>query len=130
MALATLSGALFVVPNMPLDIIKRGPFTDFTLPALGLGVLCGGASLVAMLLPFARPRLAALAAVVGGAFMIVFELVEIYVIGFTAADDPGNPLAWLQVFFIVAGAVGIVLGLRLWKAVTGSYRIVPPRIEA
>jgi hypothetical protein len=117
-ALSTLAGAMFVVPSLPLDIIKRGPFTDFTVPALGLGVLCGGAALIAMLTAFAVPRLAAMAAMVGGAFMIVFELVEIYAIGFTAADSPNNPAAWLQVFFLAAGVVGVVLGARLLKAVT------------
>ncbi len=125
MALITISGAVFVVPNMPLDVIKRGPFTDFTIPALGLGALCGGAAVVAMLAAFSAPRLAAAAAVIGGVFMIVFELVEIYVVGFTVADDPANLQAWLQVIFIAAGAIGIVLGARLWKAVTGSYRILP-----
>jgi hypothetical protein len=120
MVLSTLSGAIFVVPNLPLDMIKRGPFTDFTVPALGLGVLCGGAALVAMLTPFALPRLAVLAAIVGGTFMIVFELVEIYVIGFGPVDTPTNPVAYLQVLYIVAGMVGIALGLRLWKLVHRS----------
>lgn len=120
LALATISGA-FVVLTLPHDIIKRGPFTTFTIPAIALGVICGGLAVVAAIGVALRPAIGAASAIAGGVAMIAFELVEIYVIGFTPVDTPSNPAAWLQVFFILFGVALIALGVRLWKNETGSY---------
>jgi hypothetical protein len=124
MAMTTISGAIFVVPTMPRDVLHKGIlalFPDFTIPALALGVLCGGAAVVAFILVLWRPRLGAVAAVVAGAFMIAFELVEIVVVGFTPAQTPDQWPAWLQVVYLVVGGALMALGARLWKAETGSY---------
>lgn len=124
MALTTISGAIFVVPAMPHDVLHRGIlslFPDFTIPALALGVLCGGAAVLAFILVLWRPHLGAVAAVVAGAFMIAFELVEIVVVGFTPAQTPDQWPAWLQVVYLVVGGALVALGARLWKAETGSY---------
>jgi hypothetical protein len=126
MALTAIAGAIFVVPTMPRSVLHNGVlalFPDYTIPALALGVLCGGAALVALVAVFVRPQLGALAAVVAGLFMIAFELVEILVVGFTPAQTPDQFPAWLQVVYLAVGGALVLLGARLWKTETGSYAL-------
>jgi hypothetical protein len=126
LAATTIWGAIFVVPALPREYLRWGPFSDFTIPALALGILCGGSALAALAAVLMRPRLGALLAVVSGVMMIGFELVEIGVVGFIAVTSPDQPVAWLQVFYIVFGAAVMLLGARLWKAETGAYRLLWP----
>jgi hypothetical protein len=126
MALTTITGAIFVVPTMPRSVLQQGAlalFPDFTIPALALGVLCGGAALFALVAVIAWPQLGALASVVAGLCMIAFEVVEILVVGFTPMQTPDQLPAWLQVVYLALGALLMILGARLWKAETGSYRL-------
>ena len=124
MALTAIQGAIFVVPTMPRSVLRQGIlalFPDFTIPALALGALCGGAALVTLVTVFVRPHVGAFAAMVAGAFMIGFELVEIVVVGFTPAQTPNQFPAWLQVVYLAVGGALVVLGARLWKTETGFY---------
>lgn len=127
MALSAIAGAIFVVPTLlPRSMLGKGlinPFADFTIPALALGILCGGTALIALITVIRSPRLGALSSFVAGVFMIGFELVEIAVVGFTATMSPTEPAAWLQVVYLVTGAALTILGLHLWKAVTDSYHL-------
>ena len=126
MAATAIWGAAFVVPTIPLDWLQKGlitPFSDTTIPALALGVLCGGSALAALVGVILRPRLGALLSILSGALMIGFELVEILVVGFTPVMYPTQFPAWLQPIYIILGAVVILLGERLWRAETGSYRL-------
>jgi hypothetical protein len=86
-AVSAIGGAIWVVPTMPLDWIKAGPFTDWTVPALALG-LVGVLAAVSFVAVLRRPWLGALASVVAGAAMIAFELVEIGVVGWTPRRPP------------------------------------------
>jgi DMSO reductase anchor subunit len=131
MALTTIAGAIFVVPTMPRSVLHQGVltlFSDYTIPALALGVLCGGAALVTLVAVFARPQLGAVAAMVAGLFMVAFELVEIVVVGFTPLQTPDQFPAWLQVIYLAVGATLVILGARLWKAETGSYALRCPSV--
>jgi hypothetical protein len=126
MALTAIAGAIFVVPTMPRSVLRQGLlalFPDYTIPALALGLLCGGAALVTLVSVFVRPRLGALAAMVAGLFMIAFELVEIVVVGFTPLQTPDQFPAWLQVVYLAVGGALVLLGARLWKTETGSYAL-------
>jgi hypothetical protein len=125
-AATAIVGAVFVVPTIPQEWLRKGlitPFSDTTVPALALGVLCGGSALVAALCAIVRPRLGALLAVVSGVMMVGFELVEILVVGFTPVMYPTQPPAWLQPIYMLLGVAIALLGARLWRAETGSYRI-------
>lgn len=125
-AVTAIYGAIFVVPTIPRAWLHAGliaPFADTTIPALALGIICGCGALIALTSVLAWPVIGAVASVVAGAAMVVFELVEILVVGFTAAMYPTQPVAWLQVVYIVVGSAMVVLGARLWKATTGSYRL-------
>lgn len=131
MAVSAIAGAIFVVPTLPRSMLGGGwinPFTNFTIPALALGILCGGAALIALIAVIRSPQLGALVSFVAGVFMIGFELVEIAVVGFTAAMEPTEPAAWLQVVYLLVGAALAIQGLRLWKSVTGTYRLSWPRM--
>lgn len=128
MAITAISGAIFVVPTIPRAWLHQGliaPFADYIIPALALGILCGGAALVAFITVLVRSRLSALVSIVTGVLMIGFELVEILVVGFTPIMEPTLPPAWLQPFYIVVGVAITLLGLRLWRSETGSYRWRP-----
>jgi hypothetical protein len=126
LALTSIQGAIFVVPTMPRSVLHQGVlalFPDFTIPALALGILCGGSALVASVTVLVWPRVGALASIVAGAFMIIFELVEIVVVGFTPTQVPDQWQAWLQVVYLLLGLIMLILGVRLWRAETGSYRL-------
>jgi hypothetical protein len=114
-AFTAVFGAIFVVPTLPLDWLKVGPLSDYTIPALALGVLCGGAAIVALALLIFEPRLGGAASIVAGAFMVTFEIVEIVVVGLAILEyGVGNFQSWLQIIYIAIGATGIALGYHLW----------------
>ncbi len=124
-ALTAIQGAIFVVPTLPPEWLHKGLlglFSDYTIPALTLGVVCGGSALLALVTVLFRPRLGGLVALVAGIFMIGFELVEIAVVGFTPVLDPTLPQSWLQVVYLVVGALLAGLGLRLWRVEAESNR--------
>ena len=114
-ALTAIASAFLVLPTMPVEWLKHGPFTDYTVPALALGILVGGSALLGALLLAARPSVGALATVVAGAMIIGFEVVEIGVVGFTLIEfDASQPQAWLQLFYLALGAMQLAFGYRLW----------------
>ena len=114
-AFTAVFGAIFVVPTLPLEWLKVGPLTDYTVPALALGVLCGGAAIVAMALLILEPRFGGAASIVAGAFMVIFEIVEISIVGLALLEyGVGNLQSWLQIVYIAIGATGMALGYHLW----------------
>jgi hypothetical protein len=116
LAVTAIAGAIFVVPGLPMEWIEGSVFTDYTIPAIALGVV-GALAIVALILTLMRPAWAGPAAVVAGLAMIVFELVEIAVVGFSLAEyGIGEPVAWLQVVYIVIGVLTALGGLGLWLA--------------
>ena len=114
-AVTALVGAVLVVPTLPLDWLGAGPLTDYAIPAFALAV-CGIAAVVAVVLLILAPRFGGVASMVAGLFMIAFEIVEIAVVGFALVDHgASNPQSWLQIVYIVIGAIGVVLGFHLWR---------------
>ncbi len=108
--LTAVQGAIFVVPNLPAAWLKGSPFADYTVPALALGIACGGGNLIAGLGVVFRPLLGAVLSVMAGLIVIAFELVEIGVVGFTLATyGSGSPQAWFQLIYLEAGATIAVL---------------------
>jgi hypothetical protein len=114
-AVTAIAGAIWVVPTMPLEWIQTGPLDDWTIPAMALGFV-GVLAAIAFVGVIARPWFGALASVVAGAAMIVFELVEIAVVGWTPADPAlnGQFQAWLQPIYLVVGSAQLLFGVRLW----------------
>jgi hypothetical protein len=115
LAVTTLAGAVLVVPGLPLEWLEGSIFSDYTIPAIALGVV-GALAVVALILTVMRPAWAGPAAVVAGLAMIAFELVEIAVVGFSLAEyGIGEPVAWLQVVYIVIGALTAMVGAAVWR---------------
>ncbi|HYM51095.1 MAG TPA: hypothetical protein VET65_11080 [Candidatus Limnocylindrales bacterium] len=114
LAASTIAGAVVVVPTLPVSWITWGPFADYTIPALALGVLVGGGSLLALAASLRRHPLAGPAAVAAGGMIAIFEVVEMAVIGPVFMTMPSQPAGWLQLFYFFYGLVLASLGLRLW----------------
>jgi hypothetical protein len=114
-AVTAIAGAIWVVPTMPLEWIKAGPLDDWTIPAMALGFV-GILAAIAFAGVIARPWVGALASVVAGAAMVIFELVEIAVVGWTPADPAlnGQFQAWLQPIYLIVGSAQLLFGVRLW----------------
>ena len=126
-AFTTIFGALLVVPTLPLEWIQRGPMSDYTIPAIVLGVVCGGTALAALLLLLVDSENAGAASMVAGAMVIAFELVEILVVGLSiVVHGADNLVSWLQVFYIGIGIVAVVLGYRLWHLATTPWTVRRP----
>jgi hypothetical protein len=124
-AISAIAGAIWVVPTMPMEWIKAGPFTDWTIPALALGAvgLFAAAVVVALLV---RPWLGALGSILAGVAMVVFELVEIGVVGWTLSDPSlAGFQKSLQLVYLVVGSAQALLGWRLWLATRESAPSLP-----
>ena len=124
-AVSAIAGAIWVVPTMPLEWLKHGPFTDWTVPAIALGfcgVLAAGTT-VALLI---RPWAGALLSVAAGLAMVVFELVEISVVGWTLSDPTLSGFQKsLQVVYLFIGGAQLVLGGVLWARCRNAAPVIP-----
>jgi hypothetical protein len=116
-AVSAIAGAIWVVPTIPMEWMKAGPFDDWTVPALALGFV-GAIAAVSFVAVLVRPWLGALASVVAGLAMIAFELVEIAIVGWTLGDPElnGSFQAWLQPIYLAVGSAQGLLGVGLWFA--------------
>ena len=122
-AISAIAGAIWVVPTMPMEWIKYGPFTDWTIPASALGAVgvLAAAVFVALLV---QPWLGALGSILAGAAMVVFELVEIGVVGWTLSDPTlAGFQKSLQLVYLIVGSVQALLGWRLWLS---TRQAAPP----
>ena len=137
LGVTALYGAVAVVPTLPLDWLAGSPFPDYTGPALGLGLVGGGALVAAALLLLHHPAGALVSWLVGLA-IVVFEVVETLVVGLDIwlqalglrsdlspvsvaimADSAiprlfGIPVPlWLQPFYFLLGIVIALLARRV-----------------
>lgn len=124
-AITALPSAFLVVPTMPLEWIKAGPFTDWTVPAIALFVV-GALQAVALVALAVRPWAGAIVSVVAGAAIVVFELVEIGVVGWTLSEfSPDQAQAWLQLVYLVIGGLQIIAGTVFWLLTRDSAPALP-----
>jgi hypothetical protein len=110
-AASAIIGAVGLVTgfmNIPVSALVETPFTDFTVPALLLGVVVGGSALMAAVIAWFGPRrLDALASVVAGCMTVGYLSVEIAMIGL---------VAWPQAVWFLVGLLMIGLAALLWQA--------------
>jgi hypothetical protein len=101
-------GLLFRVPYVspPLDLLEGSPFDSYVIPGLALVVLVGGGGLLAAALLARRSFWGVLASGAAGVLILVFEAVELVVIGFTG----------LLAFYVMLGLVILALAAWLWLA--------------
>ncbi len=97
---------------IPASVLSGTPFTDFTVPALLLGVVVGGSALAAgVITAFGRRRVDALASAAAGAITVGWLSIEVAMIGLGS---------WAQVAYLLVGLVMIGLARLLWKAESHS----------
>ena len=124
-AISAIAGAIWVVPTMPMEWIKYGPFTDWTIPAIALGAVGVFAAVVFVAL-LARPWLGALGSILAGVAMVIFELVEIGVVGWTLGDPTlAGFQKSLQLVYLVVGSAQAFLGWRLWLSTRAAAPPLP-----
>jgi hypothetical protein len=147
LAANAVGGAIWVVPALPREWLTGTLFSDYTIPALALGVVVGFGALGSALLLVFRPHAGAITSVVVGAAMMIFELVEVSVVGgdiwlhllglgpiakgLPATNVSGIPAPlgvplplWQQPMFFVFGAVIFILALRLWRGEGPSVHVM------
>ena len=127
-AASAIAGAVFVVPGLPSEWIAGTPLTDYRIPALALGVVCGGGSLVAAALVAWRPEVGGIVSVATGAAMAIFEVVEVATVGLGITMYPTEPASYLQPFYFALGLAIAALGLAVWRSAVGAP--VPARAAA
>lgn len=91
----------YVTP--PTDLLAGSPFGDYTIPGLALFILVGGGALLATLLVLNHAPLGPAFSALAGLMILVFEAVELAVIGFT----------WLLAFYVLLGCLIFALAAHL-----------------
>lgn len=93
--------------NIPLSVLSGTPFSDFTVPALLLGIVVGGSALAAAAIALFGPRrIETLASAAAGCVMVGWMSIEVAMIGLEI---------WVQAAYFVVGLVMIGLaGLLEW----------------
>lgn len=113
-AVGLLTGAI----SPPLTLLSDTPFTSYTVPALILGVVTGGSSLVALRLVWLSARLVGdFASIIAGCITVGWILGEVILFKESVAGFLNVPL---QVIYFVTGLV--VLGLAGWLWLTDWER--------
>jgi len=105
-------GLLTALNAPPVTNQQGSVFEDFTVPSLALFVLVGGSALLAVVLLVRRDRLGTLCAAASGLAIMVFEFVEVLVIG-----APPGIARTLQIFYFGLGTliVAVSLAARLME---------------
>ena len=110
-AVSAIVGAVGLVVgfmNIPVSVLSGTPFTDFTIPALLLGVVVGGSALVAAgITAFGLRPFDAFSSAVAGCITVGWLTIEIAMIGLGS---------WAQVVWWLVGALMIGLAALLWMA--------------
>ena len=91
----------FVTPST--DLLAGSPFGSYTIPGLALLVLVGGSSLLAGALVLRRSPWGAASSALAGLLILIFEAVELAVIGFTG----------LLACYVLLGLLILALAARL-----------------
>lgn len=90
-------------------LLAGSPFHTYLVPGLALLLLVGGSSLLAMALLWSRHRWSVLVAAGAGCMIIIFEVVEILIIGSEA-----GLARTLQLFYLALGGLIVLLSATLW----------------
>lgn len=91
--------------DIPLSVLRGTPFTDFTVPALLLGIVVGGSALAAAAIAVFGPRrFETLASAAAGCIMVGWMTVELAMIGLGIWVQP----AYLAVGLLMIGLAGLL----------------------
>ncbi len=93
----------------PADMLAGSPFRSFAVPGLALMVIVGGTAFAAAILLARRQPGGVPVSVAAGLVIIVFEIVEIAVIG-----SPAGAARAMQVFYLALGLLTLIISAILW----------------
>jgi hypothetical protein len=117
-AVSAFVGALGLVVGfmaIPVSVLATTPFTDFTVPALLLGVVVGGSALVAAVVAALGIRhWDALATAAAGCITLGWLTIEIAMIGLGS---------WAQAVWWLVGLLMVVLAFLLWQAESATQPV-------
>lgn len=106
-AVSSFGGAVLAIvfngAGVPLEHLADTPFSTFLLPGLVLGVIVGGTQLGAAVGLLMRRQWALLVAAVAGFGMLIWNFVELAIIGYS----------WLQSVYFALGVFELALVLAL-----------------
>jgi peptidoglycan/LPS O-acetylase OafA/YrhL len=74
--------------NVPIEWLKYSPFRTYFIPGVILFMCVGGSSLAAAIAVFKRHRFARKAAFISGVIILVWLVVQIYIIGYVSWMQP------------------------------------------
>jgi hypothetical protein len=98
-------GLLAGFMNVPLSVLEGTPFSDFTVPALLLGIVVGGSALAAAAIAVFGPRrIEAPATAAAGCVMVGWMTVEVAMIGL----DVWVQAAYFAVGLLMIGLAGLL----------------------
>jgi len=110
LAVTAIAGGVALITGAAapsVDMLQGSPFDTYFVPGLALVILVGGLATVALFMLLRRHRYAALASLAAAVAIVVFESVEIAVIG-----SPQGSSRILQIFyFAVGGFIGIMAAI-------------------
>jgi hypothetical protein len=115
-ALSQIGGGIGLLAGAhpPISLLDSTPFADYTMPALILGVITGGTSIIALLLVWRAAHIIGdVAGVVSGCITAGWILGEVILfreslLGFLGVS--------LQVLYFVTGLLAAILASWLWLA--------------
>ena len=94
--------------NLPLEWLSNSPFTNYFVPGLVLLIVNGVGNFFAGIVTFLRSRYAGNMAVALGTFLILYIIIEVWVVGL---------VNFLQPLYLILGITELMLGLKLRKMV-------------
>jgi len=100
--------------NVPLELLKNSPFTNYLIPGLVLLIVIGVGHVFAGIVTFLRHRYAGNISVFFGAFLALYLIIEVWLIGLVNFSQP---------LYFVLGAVELIFGLKLSRAGKSEYQI-------
>jgi hypothetical protein len=109
LALSAIAGGIGLLTGtlaLPVEYLAGSIFTSFLIPGLSLTVIVGGLALVGTILVTRSHRYAAAVTAVSGLAIIIFEGVEVMVIG-----SPAGLARNLQVFYFSLGLLIVLTSL-------------------
>ncbi len=114
LALTAIAGGLGLLAGLsapPVEMLAGSPFGGYTVPGLSLLLVVGGTALAATAMLIRRHPRAGLASLLAGAAIIVFEIVEVLVIG-----SPAGIARNLQVFYFGLGGLILLLSVPVARS--------------
>ena len=100
--------------NVPLELLKNSPFTNYLIPGLVLLIVIGVGHVFAGIVTFLRHRYAGNISVFFGAFLALYLIIEVWFLGLVNFSQP---------LYFILGAVELIFGLKLSKGGKTDHQI-------